>query len=68
MRLHETDAHLGFARLHLARSERDAARARPTAAKALIDRCGYHRRDRDVAEIEAAFTRAAEGSSPPTIG
>ena len=66
MRLHEADTQLGFARLHIARGDHDAARASHAAAKALVERTGYHRRDRDLAEIEEALARAATGSPPPT--
>ena len=66
MRLHETDAHLGYARLHLARGDRSAARSSFATAKDLVDRTGYHRRDRDLAEIEAALAAPAPGSPPPT--
>jgi hypothetical protein len=55
MRLFETDAHLGFARLHLAEGDRDQARASLDRAKQMVSDLGYHRRDRDVAEIEAAL-------------
>jgi tetratricopeptide (TPR) repeat protein len=55
MRLYETDAHLGFARLHLAAGDRDQARASLDRAKRMVSDLGYHRRDRDVAEIEAAL-------------
>jgi tetratricopeptide (TPR) repeat protein len=62
MRLSEADAKLGFARLHLARGDHDAARASFTAAKALVDSTGYHRRDRDIAELEAALLGATDPS------
>jgi hypothetical protein len=62
MHLHETDAHLGFARLHIARYDLTGARTSLATAKALVERCGYHRRDRDLVEIEAAITAT---SAPP---
>jgi hypothetical protein len=52
MRLHQTDAHLEWARLHLARNEPDDARERFDKARTLVNETGYHRRDRDLAEIE----------------
>ncbi len=52
MRLYQTDCHLEWARLHLARNEPDAARDRPDKARTLVNETGYHRRDRDLAEIE----------------
>ena len=39
MKLFLCDAHLEYARPHL------------EAAAALVDECGYHRRDREVAEL-----------------
>lgn len=65
MRLHETDAHLGFARLHLARGDLPPARASLAKAKALVVRTGYHRRDPDLAAIEAELARA-EAMARPT--
>ncbi len=53
MGLHLADCHLERARLYLATGERDKAREHWTTAKAMIERMGYHRRDKDVAEIEA---------------
>jgi tetratricopeptide (TPR) repeat protein len=51
MVLHEADCHLEYARLYLARGERERARASWETARAMIERMGYHRRDRDVEEI-----------------
>jgi len=62
MRLYATDAHLGFARLHLAAGEHGPARASLDRAKRLIEETGYHRRDREVAEIEAVL--AGEATAP----
>jgi hypothetical protein len=52
-RLHETDAHLAYARLHLAEDDRAAAREHLAKARALIDQTGYHRRDEELARLEA---------------
>jgi tetratricopeptide (TPR) repeat protein len=52
MRLHEADAHLEFARLHLAMGERAKARASLARAKAMIEEMGYGRRDGEVEELE----------------
>ena len=52
MRLYQTDCHLEWTRLHLARNEPDAARDRLDKARTLVNETGYHRRDRDLAEIE----------------
>jgi tetratricopeptide (TPR) repeat protein len=51
MGLHLCDCHLEWARLWLAQGERDQAREHWATAKALIERMGYHRRDREVEEI-----------------
>ena len=53
-RLHEADAHLGLARLALAEGDPAAARAPPRAAPAQSStQTGYHRRDGELAELEA---------------
>ena len=52
-KLFEADAHLGFARLRLDRGDKDDARAHLGKARTLIDDCGYYRRDRDLAELDA---------------
>jgi tetratricopeptide (TPR) repeat protein/anti-sigma regulatory factor (Ser/Thr protein kinase) len=54
VRLHEADAHLAFARLALAEGDRPAARAHLDKARAIIDATGYHRRDGELAELDAA--------------
>ena len=65
MRLFECDAHLEAARLHLAQDRfHSAARAELDQAKALIETTGYHRRDRDVEEIEAELARNDAGRVP----
>lgn len=53
MGLHLADCHLERARLCLALGDRDTARKAWATAKAMIERMGYHRRDAEVAEIEA---------------
>ncbi len=53
MKLHEADGRLESARLHLALGEKDPARESLAQAKTIIDATGYHRRDRDVTEIES---------------
>ena len=52
MRLHECDAHLGYARLALAEGKPDDARTHLESAEALVSACGYHRRDGEVAELQ----------------
>jgi hypothetical protein len=51
MGLYEADCHLGYARLHVAQGEKEKARASWEKAREMIERMGYHRRDKDVAEI-----------------
>jgi tetratricopeptide (TPR) repeat protein len=52
MRLYEADCRLEYARLHLARGERDQARASLAAARKMVEEMGYHRRDGEVKELE----------------
>lgn len=51
MGLHQADCHLGYARLHLARGSKEAARESLGTAREMIERMGYHRRDREVEEL-----------------
>jgi tetratricopeptide (TPR) repeat protein len=55
LRLLEADTHLGYTRLHLAAGNSAAARASLARARTLIEQTGYHRRDRDLAELETAL-------------
>ena len=55
MRLYEADCHLGYARLTFTQGDKDTARQHLAAARALIDQCGYHRRDGEVQELAAAL-------------
>lgn len=52
MELYEADCHLGYARLFIAQGEKERARESWSKAKEMIERVGYHRRDKDVVEIE----------------
>lgn len=52
MGLHQADCHLEYARLYLALGEKDKARESLQKAKNIIDKLGYHLRDRDVKELE----------------
>ncbi len=54
MRLFEADAHLEYARLHLAMG--DKARTSLAAGKAIVEETGYHRRDGAVKELEHQLT------------
>lgn len=51
MGLYLADYHLESARLHLAQGNYDKAREHWTTAKEMIERMGYHRRDKEVNEI-----------------
>ena len=53
MRLHEADCHLEYARLHQACGDKTQARESLAKAKTMIEETGYHRRDREVEELEA---------------
>ncbi len=53
MKLHLADAHLEYARLAVAEKQEPAARDHLGKAKALIEECGYHRRDKEVEELQA---------------
>jgi hypothetical protein len=52
MGLYKTDCHLGYARLYLVKGDKEEAQKELTAAKEMIKKMGYHRRDKDVKEIE----------------
>ena len=52
IRLYEADAHLEYARLHLAQGKKDEARQSLAKAREMINEMGYHRRDREVKELE----------------
>jgi hypothetical protein len=54
MRLHLADVHLHRARLFF-REDRDEAREELQKARALIERCGYHRRDEELRDAEAVI-------------
>jgi len=59
-RLHEADAHLAYARLHLAEGKPEEARGHLEAARRLVGETGYHRRDGELAEVEADCAREEE--------
>jgi tetratricopeptide (TPR) repeat protein len=52
MGLHQADCHLGYARLYLAMGKNDDARRCLDIAREMVDEMGYHRRDKDILEIE----------------
>ncbi len=53
IRLYEADAHLEYARLHLAQGNEVEARQSLAIAKEMIEQMGYHRRDPEVKELAA---------------
>ncbi len=55
MRLHEADAHLEYARLHLAEGGSAAAREHLAKAKAIVADTGYRRRAPEVVELEESL-------------
>lgn len=52
MGLYQADCHLKYARLHLSMAEKNKARESLNLAKRMIEKMGYHLRDKDVKEIE----------------
>lgn len=52
MGLHLADCHLEYARLYLAKGEKAKAREHWQIAKDSIEKMGYHRRDKEVQELE----------------
>ncbi|MBI5633482.1 MAG: TIR domain-containing protein [Nitrospirae bacterium] len=52
MGLHKADCHLEYARLYLAEGDKEKAKEHLSIAKKMIGEMGYHRRDKDVKEIE----------------
>ncbi len=53
MGLHLADYHLEFAHLKLGQAEKETALEHVVKAKEMINRMGYHLRDKEVAELEA---------------
>lgn len=60
MRLHLADVHLHRARLFF-RENRDEAREELAKARALIERCGYHRRDEELRDAEKVILNQTSG-------
>lgn len=52
-RLHECDAHLGYARLGITEGDLAVAREHLAKAREIIDETGYHRRDGEVRELDS---------------
>jgi tetratricopeptide (TPR) repeat protein len=56
MGLNLADCHLESARLQIAQGNKEKAREHWTTAREMIERMGYHRRDKDVEEIAAQLS------------
>jgi len=67
MGLHLADCHLVYARLYLAKGEKEKARERWQIAKDSIEKMGYHRRDKEVQELEMSLRGVAISTHHPTI-
>ena len=52
MGLYRADAHLRYARLHIATGDKDSARQSLDTARDMVRDMGDHRRDPEVAELE----------------
>jgi tetratricopeptide (TPR) repeat protein len=52
MRLYEADCHLEYTRFYLVRGETAKARESLAKAKPMIQEMGYHRRDKEVKDLE----------------
>jgi len=52
MCLHLADCHLAYTRLYYAKGDSAKARKHLTTAKEMINRMGYHRRDKEIEELE----------------
>ena len=58
MGLYEAECHLEYAQLYLARGEKERARESWAKAREMIERMAYHRRDKDVQEIDEQLKAA----------
>jgi len=56
--LYKADCHLSYARLHLAHGEVEQAHERVEKARVMISQMGYHRRDRELADLDEALAKA----------
>ena len=55
MGLHHADCHLEYARVYLAMGKNDGACKCLDIAREMIEQMGYHRRDREIEELEAVL-------------
>ncbi len=63
MGLYLADCHLEYARLYLARGAKDKAREHWQIAKDNIDKMGYHRRDKEVQELDEQLNNMSSWGS-----
>jgi transcriptional regulator with XRE-family HTH domain len=68
MQLYQADCHLAYARLHLACKQMEEARSRLEAARAVIKRTGYCRRDHEVATLQSCLEVAELPTSQAGFG
>jgi len=61
MGLHQADCHVEYARLYLAQGKKEKARESWLKAEEMIQRMGYHRRDKDLREIGEQLGEQADG-------
>ncbi len=54
---HKADCRLGYARLYLAMKDKEKAREELAIAKGMIEKMGYHRRDKDIKALEEQLKR-----------
>lgn len=60
MVLHQADCHLEYARLYLVMGEKDKARESLATAKEMIEDMGYHRRDKELRDLEEQLKHTNE--------
>jgi hypothetical protein len=57
MRLVQADSHLEYARLYVMQGEKEKGNEHWRTAREMIEHIGYHRRDKDVQEIETQLAK-----------
>lgn len=60
MQLFECEAHLEYTRLALAENKPDDALPHLRSAEGLVDACGYHRRETDIADLKEKLLLSTE--------
>ena len=59
MELHQADCHLEYARLYMAMGKKEDARKCRDIAREMVDKMKYHRRDKDLKEIDEQLEYSA---------